>query len=303
MLAVGQNSVDLLLVLDGYPRPDGKQAIRALRREAGGQMATAAAAVAALGVRAEYIGRFGDDEAGRLGRASLAAAGVEQGRAVVVPGATSRLAVILIDATAGTRTVLWHEDPRLGPVRAADVPDAALEDARLVLLDDFGEEAAAVAPRARRAGARTLLDVEVVRPGIEALLRHIDVIIAAGAFPAALTGRAATGEALAALRDLSGAAVVVATLGSDGSLAWDGTRLIHTPAFRVPVADTTGAGDVFRAGFAAAWLDPTLAGDLGAVLRYASAAAALACRGVGARGSLPSRAEVATLWRAEAAEI
>jgi sugar/nucleoside kinase (ribokinase family) len=59
----------------------------------------------------------------------------------------------------------------------------------------------------------------------------------------------------------------------------------------VECADTTGAGDVFRAGFAAAclrWPD----GQLEQALAYANAAAALSCRALGARGALPTAAEI-----------
>jgi sugar/nucleoside kinase (ribokinase family) len=58
--------------------------------------------------------------------------------------------------------------------------------------------------------------------------------------------------------------------------------------------DTTGAGDVFRAGFASAclrWPD----GDLERTLSYANAAAALSCRAVGAQGALPSSQEIERL--------
>lgn len=43
--------------------------------------------------------------------------------------------------------------------------------------------------------------------------------------------------------------VVVVTQGENGVLVCQGDRIIHTPALRVPVRDTTGAGDAFVAGF------------------------------------------------------
>ncbi len=47
---------------------------------------------------------------------------------------------------------------------------------------------AAIAERARRAGTRTVVDVERVRPGVDRLLRAMDVVIAADGFPEAYTG-------------------------------------------------------------------------------------------------------------------
>ena len=46
-----------------------------------------------------------------------------------------------------------------------------------------------------------------------------------------------------------GCAVTAATLGEDGVRAWDGNRFHAAPAYQVPVTDTTGAGDIFHAGF------------------------------------------------------
>ena len=68
--------------------------------------------------------------------------------------------------------------------------------------------------------------------------------------------------------------------------------------FPVEVVDTTGAGDAFAAGCLWGLLD---GGDDREILRRGNALGGLACRGLGARASLPSRAEVEQLLRDEAA--
>ena len=67
---------------------------------------------------------------------------------------------------------------------------------------------------------------------------------------------------------------------------------IRTRAYRVDVVDTTGAGDAFRGGLAAAWVRLDAAAPLEDILRYANATAALNCRAVGAQTALPTWAEV-----------
>ncbi len=296
VLAVGENSHDLLAVLPAQPSAGAKMELLQLSHQPGGQVATAAAALATLGWRTAYIGRFGDDASGDEGLASLAAAGVNQAHAIRVQGARSRTAIILVEAATGERTVLWDQDARLA-ISPDDVPDQAIAAARIVLLDDFGEPAIDVARRARLMGARTVVDVERVRHGLGGLLSHIDVIIAAQGFPQAMTGVPDTGRALAALQAETGAAIVCVTLGEAGSLARADGREVRTPACRVQVLDTTGAGDLFRAGFIAAWLAASGSVDLEAVLRFANATAALGCRGLGARGHLPSTEDVEELLR------
>ena len=70
-----------------------------------------------------------------------------------------------------------------------------------MLLVDCHDTAAstAAARHARRAGVRTVIDVERVRNGIDALLTEIDVIVTAQDFPTALTGKDAPGAALRAI--------------------------------------------------------------------------------------------------------
>jgi sugar/nucleoside kinase (ribokinase family) len=66
---------------------------------------------------------------------------------------------------------------------------------------------------------------------------------------------------------------------------------VRTPALRVDCVDSTGAGDAFRGGFAAGCLTMP-EGDVEEVLAYANAVAGLNCRALGARGGMPTRADV-----------
>lgn len=292
VLTVGLNSIDLLAEVDGHPAPNSKARLHALTERPGGQAATAAVALARLGLTVGYVGRVGDDRYGREGLDSLRAEGVEVDRVVVVPGATSQFAVILVDRSAGTRTVLWHRHAGLS-MAPEDIPPALAASAR-VLHVDCHEVAAvtAAAEAARAAGTRTVIDVEKVRPGTDRLLRAIDVVIAAESFPGEYTGRADLGAALAALQADCGAGIVCVTLGERGSLCRVGGREILTPAFPVTVVDSTGAGDVFRAGFIAAWLHGGADGTVEEALRWANAVAAMKCRGLGARTTTPTLPEL-----------
>ena len=79
------------------------------------------------------------------------------------------------------------------------------------------------------------------------------------------------------------------TLGEEGAAALEGDRFHAIPAARVTAVDTTGAGDVFRAGVIYGLLQGW---DVPALLRFANAAAALSCTRHGAIASVPSLAEV-----------
>jgi sulfofructose kinase len=291
VVGLGENSIDLVVVVADYPTSNTKQRLQRFARHPGGQIATALAACARLGWKARYVGRFGDDEFGRHARESLRVDGVDTTEALSVAGTTNQFAVILVDARSGERTVLWDRHPGL-TIDPADVPAAAIASGRMLMLDCVDTAASTQAARiARQAGIPAALDVEKVRPGILDLLQQIDAIIAAQDFPVALTGHEDLGRALEAMARESNAPFVCVTLGAEGSLARCGGREIRTPAFPIDCVDSTGAGDVFRAAFVAACLRAP-DGDIEDVLEYANAAAALNCRALGARGALPTPEEV-----------
>ncbi len=297
VIGLGLNSIDLVAVVAEYPVSNTKQRLQRFSRQPGGQTAGALVTCARLGWRARYLGTFGGDDLGDEARRSLEAEGVDLSAARTIPGATNQFAVILVDARSGERTVLWDRHPLLA-IAPSDVRRDDIISGRVLLVDCHETAAATEAARlARAARIPSILDVERVRPGIGELLQQIDVIVAAEEFPALLTGIDEPGRALAAIAREYRASVVCVTLGDEGSLARAGGREFRTRAFPIDCVDSTGAGDVFRGGFAAAclrWPD----GDLEDILTYANAVAALNCRALGARSAIPTAEEVDRLLSA-----
>ena len=296
-VGLGLNTTDLVAVLVTHPVPGTKQRIHRFEVRPGGQAATAMTACSRLGWAARYVGHFGDDVYGAGGRTSLTDAGVDIAASKTMAGATNAVSLVLVDETTGQRTVLWSRHPAL-EMTPTDVPADAVRSGRVLLVDCHETAAATTAAGlARRAGIPTVVDVEKVRPGIEELLSEIDIIITAEEFPSAHTGVAELGGALRVMAERYRPALVCATLGERGSLALIAGQEVRTPPFRVPVVDTTGAGDAFRGGFIGGWLAGGGETDCVEVLRYANAVAALKCRRLGARDGLPTRAEVNQLLR------
>jgi sulfofructose kinase len=288
---LGLNSIDLVATVAEYPARNTKQPLQHFAKLPGGQTATALAICSRLGWRTRYIGSFGGDDLGEIGRQSLQREGVDISASRTIEGATNQFAIVLVDQRSGERTVLWQRDPRL-TMNPTEVPRDAVTSGRMLLVDCHDTAAATVAARAaREVGVPTVIDVEKVRPGIDELLRQIDAIIAAQSFPGELTGYPELGRALEAMARAFRAPLVAVTLGDEGSLALCHGREIRTPAFSVACVDSTGAGDAFRGGFAAACLRAHAA-SVEDALTYANAVAALNCRALGARGAMPTVFEV-----------
>ena len=157
-------------------------------------------------------------------------------------------------------------------------------NARALHVDGYDTRAAVQAAKwAREAGIPVVADLDDLYVGVEELLPLIDHLIVSRDFPTRLTGEKDLGRALVAMQERLGSRLAAATLGPDGVLAWDGREMHYCRAFRVPVVDSTGAGDVFHAGY----LYGLLKGwQLDRTLEFACAAAALNCTGIGARGGI-----------------
>jgi sugar/nucleoside kinase (ribokinase family) len=128
-----------------------------------------------------------------------------------------------------------------------------------------------------------IADLDELYPGVEDLIDTIDYLIVSRDFPARLTGERHLEQALRRMKSRYGCVVTAATLGQDGVLAWDGSQFHLRPAYCVSVADTTGAGDIFHAGFIYGLLQGW---PLPRQLDFACAAAALNCTATGARGGI-----------------
>ena len=293
VLAIGLNATDTLIRVPHFPAFDSKTKILSSSLLPGGQAATAAVACHRWGLRSRYVGKIGDDAAGRLQREEFAREGV-QAHLIEVPNCASQLAFIIVDESSGERTILWQRDDRLD-LQPEELPREWIRGARLVHVDGHPCAPAATAARcAHEAGAMVTADLDNLYTGVEALLEGIDFMISSRDFPERLLGMADLLESLPEITRRFGCRVAGATLGRDGVLAWDGTRFHYCPAFRVDAVDTTGAGDIFHAGFAYA----LLRGDaLPEVLEFSCAAAGLNCAAPGARGGIRPVDEIEKLRR------
>jgi sugar/nucleoside kinase (ribokinase family) len=293
VVGLGANSVDVVHVVPAFPRPEGWHSkLRVSRRlvSCGGQTATAMAACVRFGLRALYVGALGDDENGRRILAELPGYGLDVS-ALVSRAGRNQSAVILIDEQTGERAVLWDRDESVS-LRASDVPLDAVAMSRLLHVDDVDQEAAIAAARyARSLGIPVTSDLDRMTDRTEELVLAVSCAIFADGLPEQLTGERDHERALRRLRRRHEGPLVV-TLGRDGAVALDGDRFLESPGFTVEAADTTGSGDVFRAGFIYGLLDGW---PLERTLRLANAAAALSCTRLGAMAGIPALDEVLAL--------
>jgi sulfofructose kinase len=293
----GLNAVDHLIVVPEYPAFDVKMRLQEHKQGAGGQTATAMVALQRLGMRTAYAGRFGSDAEGKFGLASIKAEGVDLEFAEVIEGARNQIAFIIIDERNGERTIIWDRDDRLG-YNLAEAPLDLASRGRVLHLDAHDPPAGArMAQAARTTGAVVSADIDNIYAGLPELLPLIDILIVSKEFPHRLTGIDDERASLVELRARYGCAIVGMTLGKRGAIVYCEGQFLESPAFAVPggCRDTTGAGDAFHAGFIYGLLRGE---DIETSLQLANATAALKCRSLGARNSLPNANELNEFLRA-----
>jgi sulfofructose kinase len=293
VVGVGLNATDTIIRVPHFPAFNSKMEFLSSEVLPGGQVASAIAACSRWGLTTRYIGKIGDDASGQFQRDAMEHAAVES-HWIVTPNCQSQSAFILVDKATGERTILWKRDPRL-ELRPDEIRREWVTQSRLLHVDGHDCAGAAAAARwARAASIPVTADLDNLYAGVEVLLENVDYLISSREFPPSLSGENNLLVSLPALARRFGCRVAAATLGAEGVLAWDGSMFHYSPAFEVQSLDTTGAGDIFHAGFAYAIIQGW---GLPQALEFSCAAGAAACTGLGARGGIASLDQLRDLIR------
>ncbi len=233
------------------------------REASGGSAANTVAGLAALGLRAGFIGQLGDDQLGDIFTHDIRSLGVEfdtPPRGDV--GATARCLILVTPDAQRTMNTFLGAAQMLEP-KAVD--PARIASAKMLYLEGYlwDPEAARAAMHAAMDAARdagtkvafTLSDSFVVSRHRDDLLRllddgRIDILFGNEAEIVMLAGEGDLEAALEAIR--SKVQTLVVTRSEHGALALSGSERAEVAAEPIErLVDTTGAGDLFAAGFLA----------------------------------------------------
>jgi sugar/nucleoside kinase (ribokinase family) len=304
--ALGLLSWDRFILTDHYPGRGEYAIVRQRLEQAGGTTGNTCAALGNLGIPVMVVSRVGDDAEGQALLKSLADAGCDTRHVSRVAGSASDSGIIVVSGAPGhrDRTIFWVQGAK--PQAGMTFPVDDILDHEWVLLDVddprlrsfFLDLPAHRSPRTRLIGTMTYLVEMEQGEGWKQALRH-DVVVGNVRELQHLTATATVEEAVEVARDAlrsSACRVMYVSQGPQGGMAIRTSGVITSPAFDVPIIDTTGAGDAFAAGCIWGLLDHLDDAD---ILRRANALGGLACRALGARVALPSRHEVACLLELE----
>jgi ribokinase len=267
---VGSTNVDLVLQVPALPAPGETLLGASVRREPGGKGGNQAVALARLGARVQLVSAVGRDADGDWSVEQLADESVDVTHVARVAEPTG-LAVVMVDP-AGENCIVVSP----GANALVHAPAAIDADVLLLSLEVPLETVMAAAARAQASGVPVVLNAAPAQPLPAHLLEAVDVLVVNETEWASL-GRPATGR-------------VVVTLGAAGCRVLDDGRSAEVPGVPVEVVDTTGAGDCFAATLAYGIATGL---DLDAAVALAVRASALSVTRRGARGGLPTQADLA----------
>jgi len=291
VVGMGLNSVDFLTVVPEFPSLNSKMKILRFSKQGGGQVATAMVALARWEIKTKYIGKVGGDELGQFSLNSIRQEGVDVSSVTMEPNAQNQFAIIIIDGVSGERTILWDRDERL-MYREGELQKEEVCSGRLLLLDGHDLRATIQCAKwAKEEGIPIVLDIDKVEPLTSELMREIDFVITSSRFPTLFTGISDREKALIEIQKQT-PGFLCATLGPEGAMALVDGEILYVKGFPIHAVDTTGAGDVFHAGFIYGLLRNW---EVVETLRFANAVAALKCRDLGGRKGIPSLEEVQKL--------
>ncbi len=266
----------------------------------GGKGSNQAVAAARAGAAVQMLSRLGDDPFGHLARQTWASAGVDASL-VSTASAPTGAAAILIDEARGENAIIvvpgacFTLSPQDVEAAGAAIRSASLLLTQLELPLPTVERGLRLA---REAGVPTILNPAPAQPLSDAVLELADLLIPNESEAALLTGLPVEDreQAEAAARALQrrGARCVIVTLGAQGALVCDGSAAaVLVDAFHAgAVVETTGAGDAFCGGFAAALSEGASVLE---ATRFGCATAAISVTRAGTAPSMPARAEIDAL--------
>jgi sugar/nucleoside kinase (ribokinase family) len=254
--------------------------VDSVRQSIGGNGANTAYTLGTLGAPVTLVSACGDDAPGDIC--------VRESTALTIALVNSQGERAFLHQPGVNRKALASAI-EFAPLRREDRKPWHYHLANPFALPAFRAHAAASLERARELGGTTSLDTGWDSKGrwledLGACLPLLDILFVNDREAGHLSGKTDPREMVSALHDL-GARRVVLKLGEQGCLMSDEDGCVPVPAFQVPVADTTGAGDTFAGGMLAALRQGL---ELRDAARFACAVAGLSVQQPGAVAGLRS---------------
>ena len=242
--------VDLAVNVDVFPKPNGGTGINAMSWQGGGKVATGMVAAARLGAKCAMIG-----------------------------------AVVLSDRETQGRSIVYRSGTA-NPPTLEEIEERILTGCQWFFISHATHVAMESAKRAKKAGAKIIVDADSYSSEMMENIGIIDVFIASEFFYKVLfRGKEEAFEANCREVQKMGPSIVVFTLGAKGCVGYsEEDGFFQMPSFAVDVQDTVGAGDVFHGAYTVGLLRGLSPKE---AARLATGVSCIKCTRIGGRAGIP----------------
>lgn len=279
---VGITVLDRVFRVNHLPKSGGKYVAKDYFEVGGGPAATAAVAIAKLGMNVDYIGRVGSDDVASTMLRELNQYGVGTRHIKTIEAAKSSFSAVLVD-DEGERLIVNYQDADLS-LESAWLKEINFAQFDSILCDVRWPAGAKHAlEQAKSLKIPSVLDADITPEDITNLVELADHVAFSEPGLAKFSQLDDPIEGLRVAQTKTNAKVYV-TIGSKGCYWLEGESLHHQSGFKVDVKDTTGAGDVFHGAFAFALAKGM---PIKEIVAFSSAVAALKCTKMGGRDGVP----------------
>ncbi len=295
IFVVGSINRDLVVYVDGLPRPGETVFGDRLQQFPGGKGANQAVAASRLGGDVHLVGNLGADAFGKEMQDFLAGENIDISEVAILDTAPTGIAIITVDRASENCIVVVSGANMVWQTRNLARLNFERSDIVICQFEIPLEIIESVFERAKEIGATMILNPAPIKPATEKILTSADYLVvneveleALSAATVNLDDRASVYAAMGKLHE-RGPSTIIATLGPRGALLSSPTGLYEAKGHNVNAVDTTGAGDCFIGGFAAALARSDSVID---AINFANKAAATSVTRRGAAISFPTIAEV-----------
>ncbi len=295
VIVVGSVNMDITARTDKLPDTGETVAARSVEYLPGGKGLNQAVAAAKIGTTVVLAGCFGSDSFAdelasfirrhKIDVSCLRRSEKNSGIALITVDERGQNTIVV---APGSNADVCPEDVKKLPVSPGDVVVCQFEIPPAAVAAAFA--------KARRYGARTILNPSPVCPIPEEIFRNTDILIVNETELAFLsrenfdenTPAEKIADAAEKLKTDAEQTVIV-TLGSRGALVAGSKDMLFVDSYKVPAVDTVGAGDCFAGVFAAKLAEGK---DVGENVKTAARAAAVCVTRKGAAPAMPDAGEL-----------
>ena len=289
VLNYGSLNIDNVYSVDHFVR--GGETLSSTKMEifSGGKGLNQSIALAKSGVEGWHAGAVGEGD-GEFLLDMMREAGVNVSLVAHVAGKTGH-AIIQRDGDGQNCILLFGGANQQITREQVDAAMEHFEAGDFLVLQNEINEIAYIMEKAHEKGMKIVLNPSPMDEKIAGYpLEYVDYFLLNEIEAGDICGTQGEGEELLEkLGEKFPKAKIVLTLGGDGSMYRDGGLVLKQPIYRVPVVDTTAAGDTFTGFFIGGLM---LGEEPKEALDHAAKAAAIAVSRPGAAPSIPDRSEI-----------